>query len=135
EEGFRGSPDVLDPQPAYGETKRMGELLCFAYGKRFGIDVVAARGFAFLGPHLPLDRNFAAGNFLSNVLNGASIEVKGDGTALRSYLYAADLAVWLWTLLVRGAPGRAYNVGSEMAVSIAELAREAAMLAEPPLPV
>jgi UDP-glucuronate decarboxylase len=134
-EDFNCAPDVRDPQSGYGETKRAGELLCALYAKQFGLEVVIARGFAFIGPHLPLDRNFAAGNFLGNVVNGEHIEVRGDGTALRSYLYAADLAVWLWILLLRGAPGRAYNVGSESAVSIAELAAEAAKLTDPPLPV
>lgn len=45
---------------------------------------------------------------------------------MRSYLYGADLAVWLWTLLTLGTPGRAYNVGSDQALSIGDLARKVA---------
>ncbi len=42
---------------------------------------------------------------------------------MRSYLYGADLAAWLLTLLARGRAGRAYNVGSEAAISIEDLAK------------
>lgn len=132
-ETFCGAPDVFNAASAYGETKRAGELLCASYATRFGIEAVVARGFSFIGPHLPLDLNFAAGNFIRDALDGNRVEIRGDGTPLRSYMYAADLAVWLWVMLLHGAAGRAYNVGSETAVSIAELAREASHLPDVPL--
>jgi dTDP-glucose 4,6-dehydratase len=121
-ESHPGAPDPLSPASAYAEGKRVGELLC-GLAAANGLPVSVARCFAFLGPGLPLDGHFAAGNFLRDAHLGRDIVVKGDGTPLRSYLHAADLAIWLWTILLRGKPGRAYNVGSDQAISIGELAR------------
>jgi dTDP-glucose 4,6-dehydratase len=127
-ESWRGGPDQLDPRSAYGEGKRAAELLCAIYGRQFGLDIVTARIFALLGPLLSLDVHFAAGNFIRDAMAGRTIRVAGAGTAVRSYLYAADLTIWLWTLLLAGAPGMVCNVGSEEAVSIAELARRTATI-------
>lgn len=119
DEDFRGAPDPLDPRSAYGEGKRAAELLC-ALHESAGAKI--ARCFAFIGPLLPLDGPYAAGNFLRDALAGRPLRASGDGTAVRSYLYAADLAAWLLRILVRGKCGRAYNVGSPHPVTIRELA-------------
>jgi dTDP-glucose 4,6-dehydratase len=121
-ESYSGGPDPLQPGSGYSEGKRAAEHLCGALGHVHGFDAIVARGFAFSGPHLPLDANFAIGNFIADVLAGRTIRIRGDGTPYRSYLYAADLAVWLWALLVRGQQGRAYNVGSDEDLTITELA-------------
>ena len=106
----------------YGRAKRETETLCLRAADA-GLGVVIARLFAFVGPYLPLEKNFAVGNFVRDACMGGPIEVEGDGTPLRSYLYAADLAIWLWTLLIKGTSGRTYNVGSDQGISILDLAR------------
>ena len=122
-EDYPGAPSTFDAFSSYGQAKRVSEFLCASYARQFGFDAILARLFAFAGPHLPIGTNFAIGNFIRDVLAGVPVRISGDGTSYRSYLYAADLSVWLWNLLIHGKSARPYNVGSGEAVSIAELAR------------
>ncbi len=122
-EDWSGAPDPLVPTSAYGEGKRVSELLCsIAASARPNLEVVIARCFAFVGPHLPFDKHFAIGNFIGAVMRGEDISIQGDGTPLRSYLYAADLAHWLWAMLFDAPSSRAYHVGGSEALSIGDLA-------------
>jgi dTDP-glucose 4,6-dehydratase len=135
-ESYAGAPDALDAASVYAEGKRASELMCALYQKAArerGVQFEAkiARCWAFCGPHLPLESHFAIGNFIGDVLAGRAISIGGDGTPMRSYLYAADLAAWLWTILFRAPLLVAINVGSGRAVSIRELAEIVAQTLAP----
>ena len=127
-EDYPGAPDVTAYRNAYAEGKRAAEMLCAIYARQFGLDVVNARIFALLGPLLTLDIHFAAGNFIRDAMGGRKVVVRSSGAAVRSYLYAADLTVWLWAILLRSQAGSVYNVGSEEGISIAALAERVATL-------
>jgi dTDP-glucose 4,6-dehydratase len=120
-DGQPGGPDPSSPKSAYAEGKRAAEQLC-AIAASAGLPVRIARCFAFVGPHMPFDQHFAIGNFIADAVDGRRIRIKSDGTPQRSYLYTGDLVRALISILVDGANGRAYNVGSEDALTIAELA-------------
>ena len=106
------------PMTAYGKGKLDAEQMLLDSG----LVVKIARCFAFTGPYLNRDIHYAIGNFLRDALAGGDLVVNGDGTPLRSYLYADDLVEWLFAILERGVSGRVYNVGSPEAISIAALA-------------
>jgi len=121
-EDYLGAPDPTDWHSAYGEGKRVAEHLCVLNSKQYGFESKIARCFGFVGPYQPLTVQWAIGNFIRDGLNGSPMLVKGDGTPYRSYLYAADLTIFLWTILFKGESCLPYNVGSDMEINIRSLA-------------
>ena len=122
-EEYNGMPDPLKPENAYSVAKRFAEHLCELYADEYGIEIVIARCFAFVGQDLPLDSHFAIGNFINDALQNREITVKGNGSAIRTYLDQRDLSKWLTTLLYAGKCGEAYNVGCNEEISIFDLAK------------
>ena len=122
-ENYNGMPDPLNPENAYSIAKRSAEHLCTLYREQYSIKIVIARCFSFVGQDLPLKVHFAIGNFIHEALQENVIHVKGDGTPVRTYLDQRDLAHWLTEMLFKGSDGEVYNVGSDVPITIKELAQ------------
>lgn len=116
----------------YASSKRFSEFLVNLASKEIGFTPVITRGFSFVGPRMPLEK-FAIGNFLREAAKNCPPKLNSNGNALRSYLYAGDAAVWYLTMLTRGVG--TYNVGSEDARTILEMASTVSRLANVADPV
>ncbi len=135
DETYPGAPCPQIASSAYGQAKRLAEQMCTAFMHKHGIEPVVARYFALVGEHVPLDGGYAIGNFIRDALLGGPIRVESDGLAVRSYLYGRDCAHWTFTLLAKGIPGEAYNVGSDEGLTLGEVARKVAGCLSPHSPV
>lgn len=113
----------FDQFHSYGHAKRAAEYLCHLHAAEDGFDLLIARCFSFSGPDLPLNAHYAFGNFLHDALTSPNIVVNSSGESIRSYLDQADLAVWLTRILFDAQPGSIFNVGSDIPLSVLDLAK------------
>jgi nucleoside-diphosphate-sugar epimerase len=123
-ENYTGIVKLNAPSSAYGEAKRLAEVLCAIYHQQFNVPVSTARLFTFVGPYQSLDAGFAVTDFIRDGLSGKTIKINSDGSTLRSYCYGADAAKWLLAILLNGPNNTAYNVGSDIPISIRQLAEK-----------
>jgi dTDP-glucose 4,6-dehydratase len=115
--------NLIETEQDYAASKRVSEFQSLTYASENpGFEVAIARCFSLVGPYLSLNKNFAISDFIRSAINNEDINIYGDGTPLRSYLYAADLSHWLWKILFDAPTGRSYNVGGSKSISILELA-------------
>ncbi|MDB4135733.1 NAD-dependent epimerase/dehydratase family protein [Gammaproteobacteria bacterium] len=116
--------DISDVGSMYGLAKILVESTLNNFGYKNNINITNARCFAFSGPHLPLDKHFAFGNFIRNALMNEDIIINGDGSPVRSYLYPVDLSNFLLRLFTINKPNITVNVGSSHQISIKDLAEK-----------
>lgn len=122
EDSFAAS-DCSQLSNVFAESKRFAESMCTAYRNEARLPIVIARPFAFLGPYQTSAIPWALHSFIDDALNGRPIRILGDGESVRSYMYGADAATWLLTLLASAQSGSIYNVGSPTPLTLNEIAQ------------
>lgn len=106
----------------YPEAKRYAETLTNAYRSLQKVPVIQVRPFSFIGPYMSLNKPWAVNNFIRDALKFKNIRILGNGKPVRSYMYPSDMALWILNILLHGQVGSAYNLGSDVGISLEEVA-------------
>ena len=117
----------LNLRNSYPISKIMGEMLCFAYAKEYGVPAKIIRLTQTIG-HDAFDQDQRFCAYLQKcAAKKKDIVLKTAGETERSYIDAADAVTAILAVLVKGANGKAYNAADEKTYcSIAELAQKTA---------
>jgi GDP-D-mannose 3', 5'-epimerase len=121
------------PDNEYGWEKLYSERVAMAFSRRYGMTVRIARFQNCYGPEGTWQggREKAPAAMCRKVAeaqDGGTIEVWGDGSAIRSYTYVADMVEAIYLLMQSGLEGPV-NIGCPQYVSVDELVHTVAEVA------
>ena len=123
-EDYLGYLDCNTLRSGYPEGKRLGESMCNAYAKQYGIDFVIPRLSRTYGPGLLETDSKAISQFIQKAALGENIILKSKGNQLFSYTYSTDAAAAVLLIMLKGIYGEAYNVSDKNSViTLADLAK------------
>lgn len=115
---------ALNPRSLYAASKLAADMMAMSYYHAYGLPVVVARPFNTYGPFQKSNTEGGVISiFLERYLTGQTLEVFGDGTQTRDFLYVDDCADFIVkTALSDRAVGQVINAGSGCDIAIKDLA-------------
>ena len=122
-ESFIPSLDYSNPNNALGISKKVAEFLCLNYAQKYNFETSIFRCFSFVGKNLPLSLHYAIGNFILQASKKNKIILNGPKDTFRSYLHVSDFCEWITTVGLSKNKNNIYNLGSDKAISMFELAK------------
>lgn len=113
---------ACEPVSLYAYQKKAIEDLVGFYGRTKGLNYCIVRLSNPYGPgQNPMKPQGVIPVFLMKAMNGMPLTVRGDGEALRDYIYIDDAADAICALVLNDTMHRVYNVGSGTSVSIRQV--------------
>lgn len=104
--------DSMNVRSCYPMAKRCAETLCASFGTQYHVPVVAVRLSHVYGVCTSVHDNRATVQFLNDAAAGKDIFLRSAGKQMRSYTYVADCVSGIFTAMLNGADGEAYNVAN-----------------------
>jgi UDP-glucose 4-epimerase len=117
--------EELPPKPVspYGASKLAGEGYCSAYFRTFGLETVALRFGNVYGPGSKHKSSVVA-KFIKQAMHGETLEIFGDGTQTRDFIYISDLIDALCQAsTTKGIGGEVFQIASSTETTISDLAQ------------
>lgn len=112
------------PRWSYGVTKAIDEFLALAFFKETGLPAVVGRFFNVVGPRQTGTYGMVLPRFVDAAIKGERLVVHDDGKQIRCFAHVDDVVGAVATLVdTPTAAGRVYNIGSDVPVTINELAK------------
>ena len=111
--------DPVAPSSPYSASKAASELIALSYFSTHGLPVIVTRASNNYGPYQFPEKVVAL--FTTNLIDGASVPLYGDGLNVRDWLHVADHCTAIDTLLSTGASGEVYNIGAGYEITNREL--------------
>lgn len=112
-----GYIDLLSSRSCYPISKRAAETMCVSFIKEYGCDVVIVRPGHIYGPTQTKEDSRASAQFLREASDNKNIIIKSAGMQLRSYCHCLDCATAIFTVLLRGEAGKAYNISNHNSIA------------------
>jgi UDP-glucuronate decarboxylase len=131
-EDYWGNVNITGPRACYDEGKRCAEALVQGYHTQYRVDTRIARIFNTYGPGMQRDDGRVISNFVTRILDGAPIEIYGDGRQTRCFCYVDDMVEALIALMACDCT-TPVNLGADREVSVAELAHLIGRVLEKPV--
>jgi dTDP-glucose 4,6-dehydratase len=102
--------DALEPNSPYAASKAGADLLARSYGVTYGYPITVTRTANNFGPYHFPEKMIPL--FVTNLLDGGTVPLYGDGSNVRDWTYVLDNVAAQWLVLTEGTPGEVYNVGA-----------------------
>lgn len=126
-----GYVNPLSVRSCYPEAKRMAENLCVSYASEYAVPAKIIRLAQTFGPGIPLDDSRLFAMLARCAMQNQDIILRTTGESTRMYLYTTDALTAIYSVLLFGRSGEAYNAANENTYSsIKEMAGLVAGLAE-----
>ena len=115
--------EEITPHPVspYGASKLSGEAYCSAYFRTFGVETVALRFGNVYGP-LSTHKSSVVAKFIKRATGGEVLEIYGDGTQTRDFIYVEDLTQAIRSAAtVEGVGGEVFQIATNAETSVQEM--------------